>query len=129
MAEFLIQAKQNWMDSLSPGDVNKLSPVQRQAYDARSQKGDIVIVKPDGWQWGNEERLPNYIVVKVPSISIEEALSKTGRWDLHSGSTYTLYRKYRFSIPASYVDTVIAGGGTITVIRSVVLAQITDKAA
>lgn len=37
------------------------------------KRGDVVIVKPDGWKWGKCEGLPRFIVLKVPSMTIESA--------------------------------------------------------
>lgn len=48
MAELLIKAQEPW-----------------QITDKGSRKGDVIVVRTDGWQWGNEECLPNFIVVKV----------------------------------------------------------------
>lgn len=42
-------------------------------FDNGAKKGDIIIVRPDGWAWGREECLPNYIVVKLPGVKEEDA--------------------------------------------------------
>lgn len=71
MAEFLIKATSaNWMDDTSKW-VSK--GVTQRMYDARSQVGDIIVVKPDSWVWGNKECLPQFVVGKVPNITEEEA--------------------------------------------------------
>jgi len=72
-AELLIRAKSHWMDSLTLVEVNKMTPGEKQSYEARSQIGDIIVVRSDGWLWGKEECLPNYVVVKVPSITEAQA--------------------------------------------------------
>lgn len=40
--------------------------------DARGsyKRGMPVIVMPDGHEWGAKERLPNFIVLKIPGISV-----------------------------------------------------------
>lgn len=48
MAELLIKAEEPW-----------------QITDSGSRKGDIIVVRPDGWKWGREECLPRFVVVKV----------------------------------------------------------------
>ena len=73
MAELLVKAKAHWMDSLSQEEVDKLPPYKRQTYNARSQIGDVIVVKPNGWKWGREECLPNYVVVKIPNLKVEDA--------------------------------------------------------
>jgi len=72
-AELLVKAKPHWMDSLKQDEIDKMSDMQKEHYNARSQVGDIIVVRPDGWKWGKEECLPNFIVVKVPGMTIEEA--------------------------------------------------------
>ena len=47
------------------------------------KKGDVIVVRPDGWEWGKEECLPRYIVVKLPGVKevdakkYEEQLTET----------------------------------------------------
>ena len=73
MAELLVKAKAHWMDSLKQDEIDKMSNMQKEQYNSRSQIGDVIVVRPDGWVWGKEECLPNFIVVKVPDMAIEEA--------------------------------------------------------
>ena len=49
MAELLIKAEEPW----------KIT-------EEGSRKGDVIVVRPDGWEWGKEECLPRFVVVKVP---------------------------------------------------------------
>lgn len=70
MAELLVKAKPHWMDSLDP---DKIDPALKGDYDSRAQVGDIIVVMPDGHEWGKAERLPNFIVVKVPDMKYEDA--------------------------------------------------------
>lgn len=32
------------------------------------KRGDIVDVRPDGFEWGKSEGLPNFVVIKVPGV-------------------------------------------------------------
>jgi hypothetical protein len=73
MAELLVKASGHWMDKLTQADVDKMDESELRSYKARSQKGDVVVVRPDGWPWGKEECLPNFIVVKVPDMTDAEA--------------------------------------------------------
>jgi len=72
-AEFLVKAKPHWMDSFAQEDIDKLTSEEKQSYGARSQIGDIIIVRSDGWKWGKEECLPNFIVVKIPDLKLGDA--------------------------------------------------------
>jgi hypothetical protein len=65
MAEVLIKATEHWMDSFTQEQLDALTAEELQSYNARSQKGDIIVVRPDGWKWGREECLPNFIVVTI----------------------------------------------------------------
>lgn len=71
MAELLIRATGHWMDKLSKEEVDKMDESQKQSYEARSQKGDIIVVRPDGWKWGKLECLPDFIVTKVKGTEAE----------------------------------------------------------
>src|SRR3989304_2182227 len=73
MAELLVRAKGHWKDSFTQVQIDALSIKDKEQFDARSQIGDIIVVRPDGWEWGNKECLPDYIVIKIPSLSVEEA--------------------------------------------------------
>ena len=42
-------------------------------FEKGAKKGDIIIVKPDGWVWGKEESPPRYVVFKLPEMTYEEA--------------------------------------------------------
>lgn len=76
MAEYLVKAKDHWMDKLTAEDVSKLAPQVQATYPMRSQKGDILAVRPDGHIWGNEECLPWFIVYKVPGMSVDQDYEK-----------------------------------------------------
>lgn len=52
MAELLVKARtEPGLDSSDPGVWTR---------------GEVVVVKPDGWSWGSEERPPRFVVVRVP---------------------------------------------------------------
>jgi hypothetical protein len=72
MAELLVKANKHWMDDLKQEDLDKMTKEQLQSYNARSQIGDIIVVRPDGWQWGKEECPPNFVVVKLPGVKEED---------------------------------------------------------
>lgn len=39
--------------------------------DKRYQRGHPVVVMPDDHVWGNMERLPDFVVIKIPMIPVE----------------------------------------------------------
>lgn len=61
MAEFLVFLRTN----THPDPVKN----QRGCY----KRGDIVVVKPDGWPWGSQETLPDFIRVKIPGLEVDTA--------------------------------------------------------
>ena len=62
MAEFLIKAR----DTI---DLPKDKVKRNRCY----MRGDIVVVMPDGHEWGKEERLPKFVVVKIAGMPVETA--------------------------------------------------------
>lgn len=41
------------------------------------KRGMPVVVMPDGNPWGNEERLPKFVVIKIPMISVAQVQKYT----------------------------------------------------
>lgn len=72
MAELLVRAKKHWMDDLTAEQVDKLPIDEKESYNARCQIGDIIVVKPDGWEWGREECLPTFLVIKLPGVNVSD---------------------------------------------------------
>jgi len=73
MSELLCRAKPHWQDEWDAIKVASLNESELRSYNARSQIGDIIVVRPDGWVWGREECLPNFIVIKIPDLKLEDA--------------------------------------------------------
>lgn len=72
MAELLVLAKNHWQDSLSKEDIDKMTNRQKADFEARYQYGDIIVVRPDGWKWGTKECLPDFVIVKIPGVSVPD---------------------------------------------------------
>ena len=127
MAELLIKAKPHWMDDLKQEDIDKMTKEQKLSYDARSQLGDIVVVRPDGWNWGREECLPNFIIVKVPQMTETEAKKyEESLMSLDEKPVLLKHRKY--TIDKTVVDDVKTTiGSSAEFTKSVVLTKITEK--
>ena len=60
MAEFLIKV----LDTKHPNPIKD----QQKCY----KRGDIVVVKPDGHNWGKEEGLPKFVKIKIPGLPVSE---------------------------------------------------------
>lgn len=62
MAEVLLRV----VDVVFPGDP--------EATARASQRGDVIVVQADGWNWGRDERAaPFWRILKLPSLSVSEA--------------------------------------------------------
>ena len=71
--ELLVKAKDHWMDDLPRVRYMLWSEERKRNFRARSQIGDIVAIGRDGKQWGREETLPDFIIVKVPEVTYVQA--------------------------------------------------------
>lgn len=69
MAELLVKAQEPWNNDI---DTSKMSKEELIAWNARSRKGDIIVVRPDGWKWGRCECPPDFVVVKLPNVKAED---------------------------------------------------------
>ncbi len=89
MAEFLIKAI----------DANHLNPVKDKS--GCYKRGDVVVVHPDGHEWGKSEGPPKFVIVKIPGMTVEEAQkyvkSEGDAPDPENPITLTR-RKYKFHI-------------------------------
>jgi len=77
MAELLIKA----VDAVHSDPVKDL----RGCY----KKGDVVVVKPDGWKWGKEElKKEKFYILKVTDKSVEELQFLTKEDEIELGTRY-----------------------------------------
>jgi len=133
MVEFLIKAKDHWMDSLTEKEVENLSKEEKEGYDARSQKGDIIVVKPDRWKWGKEECLPNFIIVKIPEMSLKDGLKyqeslMEDKTDINGESYQKLLKRRKYFFNKTEVDSCVSSlNNSLELTKNVVLTKITEK--
>jgi len=86
-----------------------------------SHKGDIIIVKPDGWKWGKCECPPEYVIVKLPNVKpddikhYEQTLTTEPDKD---GKTEILKRR-KYAIDTATVDTCASEIGGVKEISKV----------
>lgn len=98
------------------------------AKDARGcyKRGDVVVVMPDGHQWGRMEGPPDFFVLKIPGMSAEEAAElvspETKPTELPRGIDVTARRSRRIdcdSLPSEY-RRAIAERGVIQLPKAIV---------
>lgn len=109
MAEILIKA----IDESHPDPVKD----QRGCY----KRGMPCIVRPDGHPWGKEERLPKFVVIKVPGISVAQLTKYAAEHkviDAFTGKPVTMRRR-RWQIQWSELPAIarnrLANTGTLTI--------------
>jgi hypothetical protein len=68
MAQLLVKASGHWMDKLTEEEVARLSEQELESYYARSQVGDVIVVRGDDHVWGGAEGLPDFVVIKIPDV-------------------------------------------------------------
>ena len=115
MAELLIQAKSHWMDNFTQEQIDALDDGRKKSRNARIQLGDIVVVKPDGWTWGREECLPNYLVVKLPQLTVEqvEHFTQSLLGGPNAEGERQILRKRKYQIPSQWVTPYITEGTSV----------------
>lgn len=106
-------------------------------HETGAKKGDIIVVRPDGWEWGKEECLPNYIVVKMPGVSVEEAKKyeeplykvETVTIDGKSADQEAVAKKRKYNIDALKVEQAITEKTSVLSVASKDISsfQITEK--
>lgn len=112
MAEFLIRAKAS--DNPSASEV-----------------GDIIIVRPDGHVWGKAECLPEYLVVKVPTIEYFQVQKfESNLYDAEGN--YVARRKYK--VPLATVQAWVTLGNSVVTIskvndRKTLIERVVEKTA
>jgi hypothetical protein len=128
-AELLCRAKKHYLDDLTQSEVDTLTPEAKEQYLARSQIGDIVVVRPDGWLWGKEECLPNYVVVKVPQVTFEEAqIYEESLQDTTNPENPKLLRHRKYALPKADIETAKANKlNSITLIKSALTTKLKTK--
>ena len=95
--------------------------------EANPLKGFPVCVQPDGHEWGTQERLPSYVVIKIPSATVEQAQQYARIWFAEDGETVLGRRRY--IVNHSVVDDAIAAGGTLTLNRGLLTRNMIDRVA
>jgi hypothetical protein len=131
MCEALIRAKTHWKDAWNQATVNALSTEEKQQYDARTQLGDIIVIRPDGWEWGSAECLPDFVLVKIPDMTVEEAKqyeeSINEEYTVDGQVRTRMLRFRKWFLKPTWVNTIISQGGVYTISKATVVNYIEAK--
>jgi hypothetical protein len=96
--------------------------------EARSRKGDIIVVRPDGWEWGREECLPRFIVVKLPNVKEEDVkYLEQSLMDNTDKEKPVMLKRRKYSIGSTYTDSINTLGGKASVSKTLFDANVVEK--
>ena len=110
-AELLVKAQEPWNNDI---DTSKMTKEELQSFNARSRKGDIIVVKPDGWKWGREECPPRFVVVKLKGVKVEDVKHyEEPIYDEKDVENTTLLKVRKYAIDTSTVNDCMAQIGGI----------------
>lgn len=97
---------------------------------ALRRKGDVVVVRPLGWEWGAEEQLPNYIHAHITDTPFLTILRYAEKWErrlqLDFVSQDTALSQYTYRL---YSDKVRSSDGTGQLILAELEAYLLDWSA
>ena len=90
-----------------------------QESDAKWRSGRIVVVMPDGHEWGSEETTPKFYIIKVPGVTVADAKEYLAEWnhdpDFSLIASQVSTDSYRYKMTSNAVT---AGGkGNITLAK------------
>ena len=105
-----------------------------------AKRGDPIIVKPDGWPWGIEEKKPpaqggKFVILKLSGVEpslIEEYI--THHQTMDKKQEIIIFRKYKFhldTLPAGIISELNQKGffeTTWTLMKQYMIDKLTDKA-
>lgn len=107
-AELLIAAQQAPM--LSIDTIGKDS-VWMAEYDMQLRRGQVVVIKPDGWTWGKKEGPPKFVRVKIlgmPRDSLLRFLDPEARAiTSDTGKVIQIDHARRWMLPKSFIDSLV----------------------
>ena len=117
MAELLVWARGHWLDDTPQDKIDAMTNDELVSFNARIQKGDVVVVRPDGWEWGALECPPDFIVIKVPDMKFEDAqLYEQSLTDNTNQEKSVTLKIRKYAIDPSVVDGILnplTGGGKL----------------
>ncbi len=76
--ELLVKAQEHWqkLRDIPVGTTQDTIAWLKEVWHT-THRGEIIVIKPDGWSWGRKESPPEYIVVKVPGVMVAQARKYT----------------------------------------------------
>jgi len=114
MAELLIKNVDAWGDDKS-----------------RSMKGDIIVVRPDGWVWGKEECPPRFVVVKLKGVKVDDVKHyEQPLMDTKDPEKPVMLKRRKYAIDTATVDNcAVELGGAKEVLKTTFDSNLITKTA
>lgn len=78
-------------DQLTADSAQALGHARRDCF-SHPRKGNIVREEKEGFAWGRKERLPRFILIKLPGVPVDTVREYAGRWSVQSRIITTLAR-------------------------------------
>lgn len=95
-----------------------------------SKVNDIIAVRPDGWNWGKEECLPLFIVVKYPGVSAEEFKGYDAPLmseKVLADGTYEIIKNSKYSLSKDMSDSLISYDKSIVIVKNKDLDEVKNS--
>lgn len=118
-AELLVRAFERPIDRLTADSAQALGHARRDFF-SRPRKGNIVRVESDGFAWGKKERLPRFVLIKLPDVPVdtvrEYARSKVDSTVARDNTgQFPMLFEFGYRIPGRIVDSLVALGGVVSI--------------
>jgi hypothetical protein len=105
---------------------NKTNPNSLEEDRGCYKRGMPVIAMPDGHLWGTKETLPDFIIIKIPGLSVDKANSfiKEQTEDDLGAPTINMYRRRRWhlvwaNLPQAIKDEILSTGEYTTTVAKI----------
>lgn len=112
--EALVRATGHYRDNISTVGFTQ---GQLDEWNARTRKGDIIAIYPDGHVWGRLECLPDFVVVKIPTVPYSETIAHYCD-TLEEPTTKKLFKRRKFRVPENIVNGWVSAGTSVVTITS-----------
>jgi hypothetical protein len=132
MCEILVYAKVQWMEEVSEEEKDKWGVKMWAKYNRRLVKGNPIVVKPDGWKWGKRECPPDFVVLKIPNMTVKEGekyltVASDRVAELTEDGSYPVLHKKRYRFDVDDVDVAKLAKGIINTTSIAFLEKLTDR--
>jgi hypothetical protein len=88
----------------------------------------VIVVRPDGWKWGNAECLPDFVIIKIPEMTYEEAKKYEEKiYEYSDWETYKLTKTRKYKFKVKVIDDAKLSDGKLVKTKTNGLNDMEDK--